>query len=155
MITFGLPDPHSGEMVFRTPAGNIALGPGTTKGQFLADWTNPAPSQSETAGPPWFVYTLKGDIAIEAIAAILTVAFEGERLDSCTIYLAIRKSHSWGDWSEAEERHVKTIQDKLVATAYRRSAPVKFSWGVVWSLFQPQSGTSEMGVSYASANAGT
>jgi len=124
------------------------MGTNMSKSDFLSTWLAPLATESKVAVSPWAVYTIRGPLTVAGIGAIVTLSFDGEGLESCSIYLTVRKGKDWNDWSEAEELEVKKLQDELIERVYGRRPPLSFPWGEIWSLFAPQGGTTTMGVRF-------
>lgn len=147
-----LPDRRTGIMFVRAPSKeDVPITPTMSKSEFLETWLASLATESNIAVSPWAVYTIKDKVQVSGLEAIVTLSFSGESLDSCSIYLDVRKGKDWNDWSEAEELAVQKLQDDLLKRVYGRRPPISFPWGEVWSVFSPQGGTSTMGVRYKTA----
>lgn len=100
-----------------------------------------------------------GPQAVDGLTFGVSLAFEGERLDGYSIWMAdARFGTSWDDGSEEKQLARRDAHDTWLTAALgpgaRRPGPTgpelsyTFPWGEVWSTFDARSGSSTIGVRF-------
>jgi len=79
--------------------------------------------------------------------------FRGSVLQSVSIACSAPEfGSSWSDWSEERELALKRLHDSLLESAFGADwQQQRFTWGSVYSVFDPKSGGSSIGVRYDNA----
>jgi hypothetical protein len=117
-----------------------------TREAFLA---SPAAAEREifTQNEPWCSYKLS-KVPHADTEFIVILFFHGERLTDVHLFDAYPPltGESWADWSEEKELARKERHEEWLR---QWDAPVgKYSWGEVWSEYDPRSGSSDIGIRY-------
>ena len=140
-------------MTIDQKTGDIALPeigafitPTLLRSQFLASAAFSGASVS-IQNEPWCSYRLP-TIAQPDTELAVVVQFHGEPVVAVTLmHGAARFGSSWSDWSQESELARKAFHEHWLSTALRLPLG-DYSWGSVWSGYDPKGGFSSVVVRY-------
>jgi hypothetical protein len=142
-------DPKDGSITIDTP--HMTITRAMTCEQFLQ---SPAATIATplNKNAPWSRYGFQ-PIVIGGERFYAEACFHTGRLYS--VDLSVMRAEfgaSWSDWSEDRELARKQLHDSLLASALGADwSRQRFTWGGVYSVFDPKSGGSSIGVTYGYA----
>jgi hypothetical protein len=134
------PNPKTGELVL---ASGTVLSSQLTRSLFLSS-VEGSRAEVSVKNEPWCSFRFRdGEGEFWVI-----LFFREEELNSIHLALADPKyGTGWDDWSEAKERERKAAHDRwLTRTGWIPGQ--KYSWGSVWSEYDPKSGSSMIVIRY-------
>jgi hypothetical protein len=133
----------------RLPSEGILVGPSLTREQFLA---SPLASQSReiVRNEPHCSFALP-TVQFDGHSYAWSLWFQGSVLRRVSIQCADAEfGSSWSDWTEERELARKRFHDSLLQSVLGSDWSLqRHPWGSVDSSFDPRSGASSFGVSYA------
>ncbi len=138
------PNPKTGELIL--PSGTI-LSSGLTRSTFLSS-VEGARTQVEVKNEPWCSFRFEEN----EDSLTVVVHFKGESLESVTLSIIDPKyGNSWEGWNEKRE-----LEQKRANNRWLRSKGLvpgkKYSWGSVWSDYDPKSGSSMIVIRYQNSS---
>lgn len=135
------PNPTTGEFLL---ASGVLLSPHSSRTSFLSS-VEGAQAKVLVKNEPWCSFHLSAGSSPLSVS----VYFKGEFLDS--IHFSVSGAEygsSWGDWSEEKEMKRKSANDAWLQK-YELTPGQTYSWGSVWSGYDPKGGFSSIVVRYA------
>jgi hypothetical protein len=138
------PNPKTGELLL--PSGTI-LSPRLTRSVFLSS-VEGMQAKVSVKNEPWCSFRFED----HEDSLGIVVFFKGENLESIHFSLSDPKfGNGWEDWSEARELERKQANNQWLKK--NDLIPGKrYSWGSVWSDYDPKSGSSMIVVRYGNSS---
>lgn len=140
-------DPTSGQIQF--PSDGIRIDPSLSREHFLA---SPFAAQCREliGNEPYCSFALP-TTQFDGRSFVWSLWFRGSVLQKVSIACSAPEfgSSSWSDWTEDREIARKQLHDSLLASSLGADwSRQRFTWGSVYSVFDPKSGGSSIGVTY-------
>jgi hypothetical protein len=145
--TFELPDPKTGRC--RLLPSKLEIGPNTLEDSFLATDEGMQSSRWEPDLPDKW-YCLPGRYLTDGESFAVLLCFSSSKLVSISLSLGDGNgddSSSWSTWSEKNELEKNRRQLGILQRRYG-SPSCQFSWGKIWSEYDPRGGSSSIGIEY-------
>ena len=131
------------------PSDSIRVGPSLTREQFLA---SPLGGQCRELvhNEPYSSFALP-TVLFDGHSFAWSLWFRGSVLQRASIECADAEfGSSWSDWSQEREFARKRFHDSLLQSVLGENwSRERFSWGAVYSGYDPKGGCSSIGVTYA------
>jgi hypothetical protein len=133
-------NPKTGDLIL--PSGTV-LSPRLTRSVFLSSMEG-RQAEASVKNEPWcsFRFEERED------SLVVVLFFKGEKLESVHFCVSDPKfGTGWEDWSEEKELERKQSNDQWL----KRNGFVpgeKYSWGSVWSDYDPKGGSSMIVICY-------
>jgi hypothetical protein len=87
-------------------------------------------------------------VLIDGLTFSIILVFRHEYISLIQLSLLLDEDKGWESWSEATEAKRKAKHDELLASALG-SQPWNYSWGQVFSDYDPRSGSSAISVQFS------
>ena len=97
---------------------------------------------------PYHTFSV-GSYELAGLSLSVSLGFYGEQLETIGLFHDAKAlGSSWADWSEEKERQRKQIHDQWLRALTGHASHV-YTWGEIWSGFDPKSGSSSIVIQYS------
>jgi hypothetical protein len=126
---------------------SIRIGSQFTRQQFLAS-ALAEHARILVQNEPYCTFSV-GSYQLAGLSLSISLGFYGEQLETIGLFHDAKAlGSSWADWSEEKERQRKQIHDHWLRELTGHASHV-YTWGEIWSGFDPKSGSSSIVIQYS------
>jgi hypothetical protein len=126
---------------------SIRIGSQFTRQQFLAS-ALAEHARVLVQNEPYCTFSA-GSYELAGLSLSVSLVFYGEQLETIGLFHDAKAlGSSWADWSEQQELKRKQIHDQWLVALTGHASHV-YTWGEIWSDFDPKSGGSSIVIRYS------